>query len=151
MLIYRISRTKRAKELTGEGARLNGGRWNSPGHSCLYAGENRALCALEYLVNNVLETAPWDLSMITIQIPDDGHLLLEAKELPEDWNNPIASEHTQRFGTALLEKMQHLIIRVPSAVIPQEYNYLINPSHPAMKKVSIEAVTPFSFDTRLRK
>ena len=151
MFIYRLSLTEYAGELTGEGSRLFGGRWNKAGTRCLYTAESRALSVLESLVNDTISTTPKKLSIITLKAPDENHLIIKPAQLPENWNKAEVSEHTQSFGSALLDKAGYLIIRVPSVVIPQEYNYIINPVHPDMKKVSIIDVSDFSFDTRLKK
>lgn len=151
MLVYRLSLTMFAKEVTGEGARLNGGRWNKAGINCLYTAESRALSVLEYAVNVTISSIPKELSIVVLEIPDSGHLIVDNKVLPTNWNHHDVSDETQTLGTALLEKNENLVIRIPSVVIPQEYNYIINPLHPDMKKVKIVDVTAFSFDVRLKK
>ena len=151
MFIYRLSLTQYAKDLSGEGAWRFGGRWNKAGTNCVYTAENRALTVLESLVHDTINTMPKGLSIMTLHVPDDKDLLLIPNKLPESWNRTEVSEETQQFGSALLEKAEYLIIRVPSVIAPQEYNYLVNPGHPDIKKVSIADISDFSFDTRLKK
>lgn len=151
MFIYRLSPAQYAKDLTGEGAGLFGGRWNNAGTRCVYSSESRALCVLEYTVNVPGAYLPDNLCIVTIEIPDNNHLILNPEQLPNDWRQTDVRLHTQAFGTRLLEKDEHFIIRVPSVVIPEEYNYIINPTHTGIKKVNIVNVAPFSFDTRLKR
>lgn len=150
MFVYRVSITKFAKELTGMGAFLFGGRWNKVDTACIYASETRALAALEFLVNTG-EHLPDNISIATIKIPDEKHLVLPIKQLPREWSNTEAPESTKHLGNTLLEQAEHLVIKIPSVIISEEYNYIINPAHRDMKKVSVVDVSPFSFDTRLRK
>jgi RES domain-containing protein len=150
MLAYRITWAKYASDLMGEGSKLFGSRWNHKGFYCLYASESRALAMLEYAVNTKLDDIPNALSVITYKIPDAIYTIPKI-DLPENWNNPKVQDNTREFGTNLLKEAKYIAIRVPSVVIPQEYNFLINPKHSDMKKVSIADVSDFSFDVRLKK
>lgn len=151
MLVYRLCLTIFAKDLSGEGARLFSGRWNKVGTGCIYTAESRALSVLESIANDTINTIPKKLSILTLDIPEDKLLLLKSEQLPKGWNKTEASEETRNFGNKFLEKAEHLIIRVPSAIIPEEYNYIINPAHPEMKRVKIKDVSDFIFDPRLNK
>jgi RES domain-containing protein len=150
MFIYRITWSKYAKDLKGEGSRLFGSRWNHKGTYCLYAAESRALSMLEYAVNTRLNDIPEDLSVITYSIPGEVHKL-SVPDLPENWNSPKVSNSTRDIGTNLLRERKHLIIQVPSVIIPEEFNFLINPLHYDMKKVAIANISKFSFDVRLKQ
>ena len=151
MLIYRVCLTRYAKDLSGEGARINGGRWNKVGTRCVYASGSRALAVLEYAVNVSLNDMPFELSIVTINVPDEGHLELSTNDLPDGWHRQEVTGEAQNFGNSLLEKAEHIILKMPSAVIPQEYNYLINPQHPDFRKIKIVDVASFSFDKRLKQ
>src|SRR3954449_7625306 len=146
MIVYRISSRKYAEDLTGEGARLHGGRWNHKLTPCLYAAATRALAILEYSVNVNIDDIPRALSIASIEIPDDNILILQQAQLPGDWQQAPAPSSTKYFGTALLKQNQYLIIRIPSVVIPEEYNYLINPLHPEIRKVRIVEVKDCVYD-----
>jgi len=150
MTVYRIGRTKYAKDLAGEGARLNGGRWNHKLTSCLYTSENRALAVLEYTVNVNIDDIPRALSLTTIEIPDKPILQLEISELPGDWRMTPTPASTKDFGTELLKKREYGIIKVPSVVIPEEYNFLLNPFHKDSFKFIIREVSDFIYDVRIK-
>lgn len=150
MKVYRISRTKYARDLSGEGARLFGGRWNQKLIPCLYTAESRSLAVLEYTVNINIDDIPRALSMITLEIPDKDILRPTMLALPGDWDAVPAPESTKDFGTSLLRQQHRLVIRVPSSVVPEEYNYLINPLHPDITGVKILNVADFVYDVRIK-
>lgn len=150
MVVYRITLPEYADDLSGEGSRLYGSRWNHKGFYCLYAAESRALAMLEYAVNTRLQDIPASLSVISYNIPDNIHTI-SVEELPHNWNSPIVDDNTRNFGTTLLKEAKHITIKIPSVIIPEEYNFLINPKHPDMKKVAIANISDFSFDVRLKK
>ena len=134
--------------MDGTGARINGGRWNSVGVACIYTSQSRALAALEYAVNVSIDDLPPDLVMITLDVPDAFYT---PRRLPQDWHSQVINEATRDFGSAILRKGEHLIIKLPSVVVPQENNFIINPRHKQMNKVSIVDISPFSLDARLKK
>jgi len=142
---------KHARTLDGAGSRINGGRWNHVATACIYASMSRALAVLEFAVNVSIDEIPQDLAIVTFDIPDNGHKIFTVDQLPHGWNSADAFEITRNFGTPFLEKAEHLMMRMPSVIIPEEYNLLINPAHPDMKKVTIDNITRFSFDARLKK
>src|SRR4051812_17147456 len=98
MLVYRLSRSKWADDLSGEGARLHGGRWNHIGLPCIYASESRALAVLEYTVNVGLEDIPRALSIITIDLPDKKIFTPPPAQLPGNWRESPAPASTKDFG-----------------------------------------------------
>src|SRR5690349_20046012 len=114
MIVYRIGSSKYADDLTGEGARLHGGRWNHKLPPCLYTAATRALAVLEYSVNVNIDDIPRALSIASIEIPDSSILMLEQAQLPSDWQQAPAPSSTKDFGTVLLKQNQYLIIRIPS-------------------------------------
>ena len=150
MLIYRIGKTRHAKDLTGEGARLFGGLWNHKLTACLYTAESRALAVLEYTVNVGIEDIPRSLSITTLDIPVDSIREVKIAELPGDWAVSPAPVSAKDFGIVLLQSAAHLVIKIPSAVIPAEFNYLINPAHKDISKVSIVEVKDFIYDLRIK-
>lgn len=149
MRVWRISR-QRYTSLDGEGARLNGGRWNSEGTAVIYTSATLSLAALEYLVHVDVEDAPTDLCALKIAIPDDAPLEeVPLSELPDDWARVEDHPACTSRGDAWAGRGAALVLRVPSAIIPAEHNYLINPRHPAMTQVRVVSVETFSFDRRL--
>lgn len=148
MLIYHLGLTVYAKQLTGEGAKLYGGRWNPVGIACLYACESKALCALEYAANILLANMPGNLSFSTYEIPDNSWVSFLPKDLPANWQETPPPQSTKAWGAKQLQGS--LAIRVPSAIIPSEFNFVINTHHADFKKLHLKSVEPFSFDRRIK-
>lgn len=149
MEVYHLGTTMFARQLTGEGAKLFGGRWNVIGCPCIYTAGSKALCALEYAANVSLEQMPEDLSFTTYEIPETNWGVFQTKELPAGWANTPASMHVKEWGTRKLQN--HLALQLPSVIIPSEFNFILNPLHPDFKKVRIKEVEPFTFDRRIKK
>lgn len=148
MLVYRISQTRYADDLTGEGARLFGGRWNLPMVPCLYACESRALAMLEYSANvNVYEIRR-ALSFITIEIDEKVIVEVPIRDLPGNWRSFPIAQNVQEFGTRLLVEEKAPILKIPSVIIEDEFNYLINPG--CSSGVKIIGIKDFSYDLRVK-
>lgn len=150
MIVYRVGKTKYADDLMGEGARLNGGRWNNKGVGCVYTSESRALALLEYTVNIDIDDIPRALSITTIEIPDRSMKILKEADLPGDWKHSPAPSSTKSFGSNLLLATNEPVIKIPSAIIPDEYNYLLNPLHLESNKFKIVSVRDFVYDVRIK-
>lgn len=149
MLSWRITRAAHAA-LDGAGARRIGGRWNSPGVAVVFTAEHLSLAALEYLVHIDIDDVPDDLVALGIEVPDDaGELHLDAGDLPPDWRTALYSEECRGIGDAWARSQESLLLRVPSVIIPEEDNLVINPSHPRAAEVRIASERPFTFDPRL--
>ncbi len=148
MQVYRISQTRYADDVSGEGARLFGGRWNLPLIPCLYTSESRALALLEFSVNiNVYEIRR-ALSIVTYEVDDGAILELSIPELPGNWKDNLVPKQTQELGTRLLLNPDIPIIKVPSVVVNEEYNYLINPS--GNSGIKILDIKDFVYDIRVK-
>ena len=150
MIIYRIGPAKFIKDLTGEGARLCGGRWNHKLTPCLYAAESRSLALLEYSVNMLVDDIPRALSIIALEIPDRFMKIVQQEELPGDWKSETIPVSTRDFGTVLLHSNDCLSIKIPSTIISQEFCYLINPLHKAMNQVHIAGIEDCIYDLRIK-
>jgi len=150
MIVYRVGRTKFSKDLTGEGARLYGGRWNHVLCPCIYTSESRSLAVLEYTVNVNIDDIPRSLSITTFQIPDKGIQELTIADLPGNWKESPAPASTKDFGTNLLNSAASPILRIPSAVIFQEFNFILNPKHVDSKDFKILHVEDFVYDVRIK-
>lgn len=150
MMVYRVGRTRYARDLEGEGARLHGGRWNHPLTACIYASESRSLALLEYTANVNIDDIPRALSVTTFEIDPAFLLDLPASALPGDWKNAPAPASTKDFGTALLRKADYGIIKIPSAIMEDEFNYLLNPLFRTALVYSIQSVRDFVYDVRLK-
>jgi RES domain-containing protein len=150
MIVYRIGKTKYAKDLTGEGARLNGGRWNHKFTACIYTSESKALSVLEYTVNVNIDDIPRALSITTFEIPKIGILELKEADLPGNWKEVPAPSSTRDFGSSLLKEVNYLVIKIPSSLIPDEFNYLLNPAHFESKDFKILDIRDFVYEVRIK-
>lgn len=151
MNAFRICRQKyAATALQGIGSALVGGRWNSPGRYMVYAAEHPALAMLEMAVHFVDHDAPEDHVLLTLRLPEGASVQrLDAGSLPAGWRGYPASASLAEFGDAWLSAGQSLALRVPSAVLPQCDNVLLNPAHPEMKNVVVLRESPVVWDPRL--
>lgn len=147
MLVYRLTTSTHAAKLDGKGAELFGGRWNTKGNPVIYAAAFRSLAVLEYRVNNPHPVK--DLVMITLQVPDDSIQQIDLRSLPKNWQRYSYQSPTASIGDNFLKAKKSLCLLVPSAVIPQEYNILINLLHPRKTEVEILDKQPFLIDQKM--
>ncbi len=148
MMVYRIIHALYKDDLSGTGAKLYGARWNQPGSPMLYTAQHISLSVLEMLVHINWEDISNRFQLLSIFLPDDAPMgTVEARKLKANWQDD--PDYSAYMGTAFIKSGDLLTLRVPSAVIPEEYNYLINPMHPDFKKVKIKKSTAFIFDKRL--
>ena len=151
MEVYHLGKTKFANQLTGEGAKLHGGRWNFMGTPCIYTSESKALCVLEYVANVTADEMPSSLSITVYSLPDKSWKEFDRTNLPKNWFQIPAPEETKRWGTAHLIENKFLALKIPSVIISSEFNFLLNPLHADFRKVKIKEVHSFTFDTRIKK
>lgn len=147
MKVYRLTQTKYAKDLNGTGAKLYGGRWNHIDMPCIYTSGSRALSILEYSVNINIDFIPRALSMCVFEIDEKQIQVLNIEDLPGNWSYSPAPKSTKDLGTELLKK--HAIIRIPSTIIPDEFNYIINPLAKDVDFKLLEA-KDYVFDLRIK-
>jgi RES domain-containing protein len=147
--VWRLTRRRHAS-FDGEGSRRAGGRWNLRGTLLVYTSESLALAALEYLVNVDPETAPGDLVAICATVPDGVAVkVVSAGDLPRHWRRFPGPPELTVLGTTWAESLETAILRVPSVVVPQESNFLLNPRHRDFAKVVLQPPIPFAFDPRV--
>ena len=150
MKLYRLALSRYISDLTGTGARLYGGRWNDRGTPVIYTSESRALAALEYLVHTPLALIPDDLALMELGVPDDAEITeVDAVKLPPDWRTYPPTGATVVIGEGWAHSGETLLLKVPSAVVTGEFNYLINPAHPGFSRIVPGKPEPFGFDARL--
>jgi len=149
MRLWRLAREPHCRDREGTGAYLSGGRWTPPGTRVLHAAGSIALAALEYLVHSA--RPPADLALVAIDVPEALIERPAIDDLPEGWASPFPSEKTQAWGRQWCDTARALAVAVPSVIVPEERNYLVNIRHPAMAGVALERVRGFAFDTRLTK
>ena len=126
------------------------GRWHSRGRLIVYASESLALSALEVLVHTEPDVVPPDLMSVEISIPDDIRLsTMHIRTLPVRWRRYPAPRSLQVLGNRWLDARKTAVLQVPSAVIPGERNYLINPSHRDARRIRVVGAARFAYDSRL--
>jgi RES domain-containing protein len=152
MFVYRISKKSYINDLSGIGAGLYGGRWNPKGMNMVYTSSSIALASLEYLVHNyhLLSTAIISLAKIEVGVPSPI-LEYQSNELPENWNLQLGPQYaTQQIGRDFILNGIDYMLKVPSAVVPGEFNLLLNPYHSRHSQTKIiEKIDPFVFDKRI--
>lgn len=148
MRCYRIVRPVHATTaLSGEGARLYGGRWNPPGWRCVYAAGSRALAILEMLAHLSPATRGLKYRMLEIDVPD-GEISPEQKP-PPHWDAHPAGSESQNHGMVWLRASNRAALLVPSVLVPEESNVLLNPAAPGFRRVKIVSERDFQLDLRL--
>ena len=148
MIIYRLTTGEHSTDLSGTGARLFGGRWNSAGLHALYTTSHISLAVLENLVHVKKYRVPPDYHLISILIPERIKPVVISKEkLKKNWKDDVA--YSQFMGDEFLKGMDALILQVPSVIVDEETNYIINPRHADAGKLKISASRLFKFDKRL--
>lgn len=150
--VYRISQTKYAHDRKGSGI---DGRWNTLGQYVIYTGGSLALSCLEKLAHSVGTSLNSGIFSVTIiEIPDKLPIaeitIRQLAKLDANWHKVINYPITQQLGDNWLHKMETAVLKVPSAIIDLEYNYLLNPAHPDYDKIKIADVNKFTFDPRLK-
>jgi RES domain-containing protein len=155
MKVFRIEREKFLHStLEGLGAALSsGGRWNSLQTRMVYTAGSRALAILEIAVHLDLgEDLPDDRFMVEIFIPDQLPVqLLDIQDLPVGWDAKPPQRLSQLLGDKFTREGAAAILKVPSAIVPEEHNYLINPLHPDAFQVKVVGSSPLVLDGRLRR
>lgn len=150
---YRIFKTKHAKTwYDGEGAFRYGGRWNTAGTRVLYAAGTLSLAALEMLVHLDSSELLSAYSFATLEFEEDDVLPVEELgKLPRNWNSSPPPIAVQRIGDEWAASMRSLVLRVPTSVVPGEFNYSINVEHPKFAEIKRGKPRVFRFDERLNK
>lgn len=147
--VWRITAARfAASAFSGEGARLYGGRWNSKGHAVIYTAESQSLALLEMLVQDEPLRARYVL--IPAHLPADVAVShVEASALPADWRTLGTRDALQAIGRAWLEEGTSAVLAAPSAVVPAEHSYLLNPRHPDFARIVIGEPKALDADVRL--
>jgi RES domain-containing protein len=145
--VYRLVRRDRAADvLSGEGARVYGGRWNPRGLGVVYASQSRALAVLETFVHVTLESRTMQFVLFTIALPSAARIQRYRSARP-----PRSSTASQEAGRKWLDEGKALALAVPSVIVPQEANYVLNARHVQFAELRVTSREPFSFDGRLWK
>ena len=140
-----------ATAFDGEGARLFGGRWNSPGVAVVYVASSRSLAALEMAVHVDRSTLLSSFVLIPCEFEERFVTALPLQVLPADWRRDPPSPTLAEIGDAWARTARSAVLEIPSAVIDAEKNYLLNPAHPDFARIRVGGAEKFEFDPRLIK
>ena len=126
-----------ASAFSGEGAKLLGGRWNPKGYPAVYVADSLSLAMLELIVHLDEDRDIQDFRAIPVTFEDTRVIRWSRTKLPKNWSTLPISDQTQEMGKSWLESKQSLVLRVPSAIVPNDSNFLINPLHPVFSSLEI--------------
>ena len=148
--LYRILRGPYSKTpLDGEGAYRFGGRWSSRGTRLAYTSEHLSLAIIEYFVHIESEHPPKDLVVVAVDVPEHvSRIRIPVEQLPVNWRQNPAPASLAAIGDAFAARQQAAILVVPSALVPLESNWLINPLHSEFGDIQVRAPEPFLYDER---
>jgi RES domain-containing protein len=147
---WRIVRATRAKTaFTGEGPWRFGGRWNSPGVRMIYVSEHQSTAALEIFVHRVPFVTDEQYKAFRVDWPDDVMEILSPTRLPRNWRISPRPKITMEIGDIWAREKRSAVLAVPSAISPDDRNFLLNPDHPDFKRIRIAAPIDYQFDPRL--
>ncbi|MEO7984559.1 MAG: RES family NAD+ phosphorylase [Bacteroidota bacterium] len=149
MTLYRFTHKRYSTDISGEGARLKGGRWNGKGFPVVYTSSTISLSLLELVIHSASYDELQSNLLIQIKIPDSIIPSLGDLALKTGWRHD--TDYSRFIGNEFIKGKQSLLLKVPSAIIPEESNFLINPLHPDIKKIKNITASPFQFDIRLFK
>jgi RES domain-containing protein len=150
MRAWRIAKERFALDRSGTGGTLEGGRWHVLGQPVIYAGLSAEIAVLEKLVHTG-RSLPKDLVLVELTLPDDPALYehKDAASLPAGWDSIPAGDTSARIGAEFLRSLRALGLIVPSAIVREARNIVINPLHTRFPEVTMEKIRAFSFDQRL--
>ncbi len=153
MRIYRLcSARNQTTAFTGLGASLAGGRWNHKGVEVVYTAGSLSLAALECLVHFSSQTLPSDYISFEVTVHSEVSVeTIAVASLPANWQDETPPVTTQSIGTEWINGQRSLLLKVPSIIIPTEFNFLINPGHQEFSRLIIGQPVPFRFDPRLKE
>ena len=146
MILWRISRHR---DLGGTGGLRAPGRWHHAGEPIVYLAESAAGALLEVCVHTSANDVPPDFTLLKIEAPELRVQAIQPDELPAGWQSRL--DLTRDLGTAWLQKKNTALLRVPSAIVPETVNFLLNPTHPDAKKFRVIEAPLYPFDIRLKK
>jgi RES domain-containing protein len=150
MEMFRLSHAD-FPDLTGSGGLYGAGRWHEKGTLACYTASSRSLCVLERMVHESLEDMP-KLVVLTLWVPDEVSIKrYSSSQLPDGWDSIPDSGAARELGQDFFTKGESLLMQVPSAIISEEYNFIINPRHKDFGKIQIVDSRDYYYDVRLQK
>lgn len=144
-----VKRKHAAAAFSGDGARKSGGRWNSPGTAVVYTSDSASLAMLEILVHIQSQELLRHYVLFEVTFADSLALAVDPKDLPKNWRKSPPPVAARRIGDAWVADGGSAVLRVPSVIVPNGWNYLLNPAHPDFAKITVGPRQPTRFDRRL--
>ncbi len=149
LVSWRVTKSKHsASAFDGEGARINPGRWNSAGRPVVYTSEHVALAVLEIIVHADGSLLPY-YTVLSATFDEELVIKIPEDELPRNWRSFPAPHELKRIGDAWLDSRRSPVLKVPSAIVPHSWNYLLNPLHPDFSSIRLGDPLPLKLDRRL--
>lgn len=150
MIVFRLCKSKYSDFLSGIGAEKVGGRWNSKGVKMVYTSGSRSLCTAELAVHLPLGIIPVDFMITSIEIPAKIKITtIPTAQLPIEWRKFPHPVSTQLIGNDFIKRNKFAVCKVPSAVVPGDFNFLLNPYHKDFHLIRVKKTEKFEFDERL--
>lgn len=149
MMLFRFCTKKYSNDITGEGAKLWGGRWNNVGIPVVYTSTTISLSLLELLIYNALYEELQNNYLMKIEVTGMPENSMNPVRVKKQWQKDVG--YSRFIGDSFLTANKNMLLKVPSAIFPEEYNILINPLHPDFTKIKIISTSRFEFDSRLFK
>lgn len=154
--LWRIATDAReyeANDLSGKGAERSGGRWNRPGLPAVYCAANISLACLETVVHLKAGGLPLNRTLVQVDVPDNlwvARRRLTGRELPIGWDAVPESKVSLDIGDAWLKLADTVVLEVPSAIVPEEFVYVVNPRHPDAHQIEATKLRRWTYDGRLK-
>ena len=148
MIVYRLASSAYKNDMSGNGAKIYGGRWNPVGFPILYCTENISLAVLEILIRTDKHIVPRNYYLVKLNIPDTAKTItINRSNFGADWKEDIG--YTQWLGAEFIKNSQAPVLKIPSAIVDEEHNFICNPAHTDFHKIKIVSSKKFEFDKRL--
>lgn len=150
MTVFRIASANYIADLSGNGSKLYGGRWNEKGVAMVYFASSRAMAIMELLVHLMPEDLYKDYAIAEFKVPDDKILKISLTELPDNWKDEEREVYLKKIGKKFIDDGRYLLMQIPSILVEEENNFIMNPSHTDAQKVKLISQRIFKFDRRLK-
>ncbi len=150
MLVYRISSPKFIEDLSGNGSKQYGGRWNDKGIAMVYFAESRAMAVMEVLIHLRPEDIDRDFMLAVFEVPDDEILTIKIGNLPRNWKESSEIESLKTIGNEFVKNNKYLLMRIPSVILEEEFNLVLNPNYQSADEIKLIDKRIFRFDMRFK-
>ena len=137
------------RAFSGEGARIAGGRWNPEGFPVVYTAGSLSLALLEIIVHLEFKEALKQYKAIPVSIPEASFQRVDASKLSNDWNRAVPHPSTLHIGSRWVREQASAVLEVPSAIVPIESNFLLNPAHPEFGEIEVGSPIDLPIDSRV--